>query len=85
MDNPENHWHLDKRVPVALIGTIVSGFMVAGAWAANTDARLTSIEKQIEQQSDLSDRLIRVEEQNKNVLLTLNRIEARLEAKTDAK
>lgn len=38
----ETAWHLDRRVPLALIGTIAMQIAVTVWWAAGQDARLAS-------------------------------------------
>jgi Tfp pilus assembly protein PilO len=51
----DNHWHLDKRVPIALIAGLLLQAAGFGWWAAAIDARVTSnarditrVERQIE-------------------------------------
>ena len=54
-DLQDNHWHLDKRVPIALIAGLLLQAAGFGWWAAAIDARVTSnarditrVERQIE-------------------------------------
>ena len=41
-----NGWHLDKRVPVTIIGVIVLQSLTLGWWASNLDSRMTALELQ---------------------------------------
>lgn len=40
----EEPWHLDKRVPVALIATLLLQFGLAVWWASQADSRMTASE-----------------------------------------
>lgn len=82
-------WHLDKRVPIAIIGTLLlQGAMIIW-WARGVDVaidaqdkRVTSVELQLRRADDLdrvvADRLIRVEVQQSAQLETLREIKALL-------
>lgn len=67
----ENQWHLDKRVPIALIATIF--VQTAGIiwWAAGITAQVNANARAIEEQSDTRERLVRIE-------TILERLERRL-------
>jgi hypothetical protein len=63
--DPATHsWHLDKRIPVALILTF--GITLAGQtgaalwWAATTSGRLTAVENSV--QNSVTSRLNRIED-----------------------
>jgi Tfp pilus assembly protein PilO len=43
----ENQWHLDKRVPVALIITLLGQMVVAIWWAASINTRMEQIERTV--------------------------------------
>jgi hypothetical protein len=55
------HWTVDKRVPLALIVTIViqTGGLVW--WASSLSERVNSLERRAEQTAPQADRLTRVE------------------------
>ena len=55
------HWHLDKRIPLALIMTIL--LQTAGGvwWAATLTERVTIMERTMAYNAPQSDRLTRVE------------------------
>jgi hypothetical protein len=57
----DRHWHLDKRVPLALIMTIV--IQTAGLvwWASSLSERVNSLERTREATAPQADRLTRVE------------------------
>lgn len=44
---PESAWHLDKRVPITLIGTILIQTFVVGRWAAMVQRRIEAQERRI--------------------------------------
>ncbi|WP_372570353.1 hypothetical protein [Ruegeria jejuensis] len=41
----DGKWHLDKRVPVALIFALAAQFAMGAYWVATTEARLAGIEE----------------------------------------
>lgn len=63
----ETKWHLDKRVPLALILTIV--IQTAGLvwWASSLSERVNSLEKSRDATAPQGDRLTRVEVKLENV------------------
>ena len=67
----ENQWHLDKRVPIAMILTIF--IQTAGIiwWAAGIQAQVSANTREIQEQSDTKERLVRIE-------TILERLERRL-------
>lgn len=60
-----DHWTLDKRVPIAMIGTYIlstAGFIWwIATFTATTDQRLTAVERAQVTTSNQGDRLTRVE------------------------
>lgn len=92
-DRSELHWHLDKKVPIALILAIIGQTFAFGWWAAAQSARVDALEKEglrlerrIDAQERLatnaSDRLIRVEEKI-SAILELTRQLADQKRRTD--
>jgi hypothetical protein len=55
-------WHLDKRVPIALIVALVVQTMTVGVWAGAVNQRLHTVEVGVVQQREQNERLVRVEE-----------------------
>lgn len=78
-------WHLDKRVPLALIVAIA--LQTAGAlwWAAASTERLSQLEKIAQSRAGISERTARLEEQLIYVRGSLGRIEQKIDnlGKTD--
>ena len=67
----ETKWHLDKRVPLALIFALLVQTSGAFWWASNIDSRVAELEKDYSESIVLSERVVRLEEQMKitNTLL----------------
>lgn len=54
-------WHLDKKVPLALIVTIIAQTMAIVWWAATASARLDQLERQVNTAAPQVERIIRLE------------------------
>lgn len=69
-------WHLDRRVPLALIVTIVlqTGGLIW--WASQLSARVDTLERQQTISEPQRDRLTRVEVRIDSIADSINRIEA---------
>lgn len=74
-DPASGTWHLDKRVPLALIITILLQTGTIIWWAAGISARLDQVERQQQSAAPHSDRLTRVETRLEAVQDGINRIE----------
>jgi hypothetical protein len=61
MPSQDKRWHLDKRVPLALIFALFMQTIAAAWWASNTDSRLSVVEKRLDAAAPQGDRLTRVE------------------------
>lgn len=73
-------WHLDRRIPVALIGTVVFHLAVSVWWLSSVEFRVTSHEKQlvrIEAEMNESDR------DNQGLENRLTRLEEKLSSQTE--
>lgn len=68
----ENHWHLDKRVPIAIIVSLAVQSAAIIWWAATMEARVNAIEAAMLAGADTSERLTRIE-------VILERVERRLD------
>lgn len=84
-DPAGREWHLDKRVPLALIVTIVLQTVVWGYWAGVTSNSIETLQDQVRVLSSYQERLARVETRVDNANDTLTRIDARLERMEDAR
>lgn len=59
----EEQWHLDRKVPIAVIVTILIQSGVFVWWASDANSRLGAVEKRLEASAPQADRLTRVEVQ----------------------
>lgn len=62
MTKQKEHWHLDKRVPVALIVTMASWIVTTVWWASALDNRVAVLEKMALKNQSVESRLARIEE-----------------------
>lgn len=72
MEQASTHWHLDKKVPIALIGAIILQTIAGGVWLGSIQERVARNERDISSASDQGERLARIE-------TLLETIEARLD------
>jgi hypothetical protein len=68
-------WHLDKRVPVALLMAILVQTFGMGWWAASISERVSSLENTRTDGKDTGGRLMVLESQMKDIKAILQRIE----------
>jgi hypothetical protein len=67
-----SEWHLDKRVPVALIATLILQTVSFGVWVGTIQTRVDANERALEASADTGERLARIE-------AILERVERRLD------
>lgn len=87
IDKSDAQWHWDRKIPVALIVTLIVIFAgqigTAAWWGAKTDARIERLEQQattaIPLASTQGDRLTRVEEKLVGVQTGITEIKAMLQ------
>jgi hypothetical protein len=60
-DVSDSQWHLDKKVPIAVIVTILIQTGAIIWWAAGASERITALERQAAAAAPQSERLTRVE------------------------
>ena len=75
----DSSWHLDKRVPVALIVTIMSGFAGGTWWIAEINSRVNHIERMQLQSSGDSGQIIQIKEQLRGIERIVQRLEQYLD------
>lgn len=79
-------WHLDKRIPLAMILAIIGQAVVfiwlGSSFAARTELRLTVLERSVELSATTSDRLARIEESQKWVAQAVIEMKDELKAIT---
>lgn len=78
-------WHLDKKVPIALIVTLIAQAGMFIWWASSMDARVAAIEARLVTLEDSRERLIRLEAAAAHQSDTLNRIAQRLDEQERAR
>ncbi len=87
-------WHLDKRIPVALILGIMAQTVVIGAWVGSIQSRVTAIESRQDDNMDAiralvtnrvgtAERLATLEEGAKSSRELLERIDKKLDKFVD--
>lgn len=60
-DPAATSWHLDKRVPLVLIGAIIAQTFGLGWWASSISSRVDQIELRMAEQGDLKGRIVTME------------------------
>jgi len=73
-------WHLDKRVPVALLLAILVQTFGMGWWASSISERVASLERSRADNKDTGGRLMVLESQMKDIKAILQRIDRKLPA-----
>jgi len=63
MDEDQKQWHLDRKVPIALIITIAVQTGGIIWWASDVNARVAQLERQAVAAGPQSERIIRLETQ----------------------
>lgn len=74
----DRQWHLDRRVPITLILTILIQTGGVIYWGATTSERLSVLERKAEVIAPQADRLTRLEVRLENITETLAEIKALL-------
>lgn len=80
--NDPEHWHLDRRVPIALIITILIQSGSALWWAAGVSAKVDTLERQAMTNSNQVERIVRLETKMDAIFGTLADIKAILQGKS---
>ena len=74
-----SRWHLDRRVPLALIMAILIQTAGALTWAGAATERINQLERQVTEGGDLGERTARLEEHSVFMRAALERIERKLD------
>jgi hypothetical protein len=74
-----NAWRFDRQVSIGLIVTVFLQAAAALMWAGRASARIDDMQRRIDVQAPVAERLARLEEQATATRQSLARIEARLE------
>jgi len=78
-DTEPARWHLDRRVPIALIAAIAMQTAGALLWAGAVSERLAFLEARAERDAGLVERTARLEERAQHMSGALTRIETKLD------
>ena len=74
-------WHLDKRVPLALILTIMIQTAAGIWWAATISARVGAVEMWITDNKTVTEQMAIIETRQEYMIQTIERIDRKLEKK----
>lgn len=76
-------WHLDKKVPISIVITLIVQTVVAiyigTTWKTEIDYRLMNVERHIEERRSQESRIITMEQQLRYLVDSMRRIEALLD------
>ncbi len=78
-ENPIGRWRLDRQVSAAVLVAVALRAAAALLWAGKASARIDDMQRRLEAQAPVAERLARLEEQATATRQSLARIEARLE------
>ncbi len=78
-DTRQARWHLDRRVPLALIFAILIQTAGALTWAGAASERINQLERQVISDGDMGERTARLEVQAAYMRAALTRIEDKLD------
>ncbi len=81
MTAPVNRWRLDRQVSAALLVAVALQAAAALLWAGKASARIDEMQRRLEAQAPVAERLARLEAQAEASRQSLVRIEARLESR----
>lgn len=79
----DSQWHLDKKVPLALIVTIIGQTVVAAWGASNLWTRVGEPERQIQIAAPQFERVIRLETKVDEITDSLAEIKAMIDRRND--
>jgi len=75
----EDSWHLDKRVPIAVIIALLIQAASIIWWASRVESRLAVVERYQHDNSQLSERVVRLEVLLERVDRTISRVERKID------
>lgn len=83
MSGPINRWRFDRQVSLGLVITVFLQAAAALMWAGRASARIDDMQRRLDAQAPVAERLARLEAQADASRQSLARIEARLERSHD--
>lgn len=82
-DPSTSEWHLDKRVPIALILTIILQTTIAGVWIGSIQSRITTLEKWQEKNDKVDARLASLEQGQKMIDQNIDSVSNKIDSIID--
>lgn len=79
MEQKQEYWFLDKRVPMGLILAIVLQTALGLVWAGQFVQRLAVLEQRTEFMDGTNERIARLEENTRHMRTTLERLEYKID------
>lgn len=79
MSPPVTRWRFDRQVSLGLVITVFLQAAAALMWAGRASARIDDMQRRLDAQAPVAERLARLEEQAAAARQALDRIEAKLE------
>ncbi|WP_454758921.1 hypothetical protein [Caulobacter segnis] len=79
MSGPATRWRFDRQVSLGLVITVFLQAAAALMWAGRASARIDDMQRRLDAQAPVAERLARLEAQADASRQSLARIEARLE------
>ena len=79
----DRQWHLDKKVPLALIMTIIGPTVVAAWGASNLWTRVGQLERQMQIAAPQFERIIRLEAKVDGITGSLSEIKALINRRSE--
>ena len=79
----EDHWKLDRRIPFAVILTMLLQLAGALIWATQLDARVGNVEEQMVSDSSLNEKFGRLDERLESLKQNMDGIKRQLDKLTD--
>ncbi len=79
MSGPTNRWRLDRQISAAVLVAVAIQAAAALLWAGKASARIDEMQRRLEAQAPVAERLARLEAQADATRQSLIRIEAKLE------
>lgn len=82
-DPASTGWHLDKRIPIALIVALFTNTAGLVAWGSRIDFRVSQLEESRSQQVDQPNKIVRLETKMEGVQESLKDINGKLDRLLD--
>lgn len=85
MTKDDNHWRIDRRIPIVVIIALVMQAIGAIVWATELDARVNNIEQQSINGAIANEKFARLEERLESLKENIYAIRRQLDQFTDSR